>query len=179
MTPEQIHLALNHFPTIGLILAMIPLLVGLITRQRTTAFAGVLVMGISALATPFIMSSGEDAYERYEEGPVSPYLDAAAEPALEQHEERAHTWSKLLYADLIIAIAGLVALGFKPVWVRPVSAICLAGCLAGSGASSWIAYSGGKIRRPDMRTAVSQPAQTSTPHEESNNVKEYEHEHDD
>lgn len=151
MTPEKIHLALNHFVVVGLVLAMVPLAVSVVTRSYPALLSGLLVMVLSAGATPFIMGSGEGAFERYEAGEVREHLDAAVEPILREHEERGHFWSKVLYGVLGLSALGLVLSARDRRWHRRVALVCLLGCLVGAASAVWVAESGGEIRRPDFR----------------------------
>lgn len=161
MTPEHLHLALNHLPFLGAGFALIPLIMGWITRQRTTVIAGLMVAALAGWATPLVMSTGEAAYERYEEGPVKPYLDAEAEAFLEIHEHRAHDWSKVMYASAVISTLGLVVLLRKPDLTRVMAAVAALFCLLSLVSGLWISASGGPIRRPDFR-GEKPPATTSS-----------------
>ncbi len=152
MPPEKLHLALNHLPLIGLAFALIPLLVGLIWKSRPALISGLLVATIAGWATPFIMSTGEAAYERYEDGPPRVHLDSEVEDWLHLHEERAHTWSKLLYGTAVVATGTLLLAFFKYPLARKVSWLVCLLCLSSVGASVWIADSGGAIRRVDFRS---------------------------
>ena len=168
MTPEKIHLALNHIPLIGLAFAIIPLLIGLIGKNRTTLISGLLIATLAGWATPFILWSGEEAYERYEYGEPKAYLDENFEDWLHVHEERAEQWSILLYATAVVATVSLIlafvryALAVKVAWIT-----CIL-CLASVGASAWIADSGGTIRRVEFRGELPEGAGESHEHEEEN-----------
>ena len=72
MRPEYVHLFLNHIPIIGLAFAVIHLLLGLIKNNSTTLLAGLLIAVLSGWTTPFVMDSGEHAYERYKQGSSRP-----------------------------------------------------------------------------------------------------------
>jgi hypothetical protein len=151
MTPEHIHLVLNHVPVIGTAIACVVLVWGILRNQRELLLCGLVIAAASAWVTPLLMSTGESAYERYEDGEVAKYLDPNAHTYLEAHEERAHTWSKLMYVTALLASAGLAA----SLWRRNLarwSAIPVAlSCAISVAAGVWIAESGGKIRRIDFR----------------------------
>ncbi|MGA0333083.1 MAG: hypothetical protein ACO3NW_03925, partial [Kiritimatiellia bacterium] len=100
---------------------------------------------------PLVMETGEEAYDRYEDGPVRVYLDAGAEEALEVHEHRAHDFAKFLYAN---AFLNTLCLGLLLLKKPHAEKICWAAVAMGILAvisGIWIAESGGKIRRPDFR----------------------------
>lgn len=158
MTPEHIHLAINHLPFLGSGLALIPILVGLIRRNKTTLVTGLAIATLCGWTTPLVMETGEQAYDRYEEGPVRPYLDADFEEWLEIHEHRAEDWAKVMYASAVAATLALLLIFFKPTAGRIASIVSAILCLASLGTGIWIAESAGAIRRPDFReSAVSRP----------------------
>jgi len=162
MTQEHIHIAINHLPFLASGIAVIPILVGVTLRNKVTLISGLAIAIIFGWMTPIVMSTGEAAYERYDEGPVKPFLDANVEQALESHEERAETWSKVMYLSAIIST---IALGIS-VWRmsigRYVSIAAAMTCLAALGAGIWIAESGGKIRRPDFRLPATEGGSSNT-----------------
>ncbi len=152
MTPEHLHLALNHLPFLGSGFALIPLLVGILFKSRAALVSGLLIAALSGWSTGLVMDTGEKAYERYHNEPISSMIGAAGEEAMELHEERAHDWSKVMYASAIVATLGLAACAkFRKAerWAAGASAIL---CAASLGAGIYTAESGGKIRRPDFRS---------------------------
>ncbi|MGB0408406.1 MAG: hypothetical protein ACPGIC_00285 [Opitutales bacterium] len=151
MTPEKLHLALNHIPLIGMGFAIIPLLFGLISKSRPALLSGFMIATVAGWATPFIMGAGEQAYERYKHGEIRKQLDPGAVAALEIHEEIGHSWSKLLYTTAVVASIGLVAAIYQPRSCKPLAWLLLLMCIASVIAAVQIADSGGKIRRPDFR----------------------------
>lgn len=155
MTPEKLHLALNHVTFLLPAAALLPLLVGLLLRSRPALLSGIALALVGGLMTGLVMGSGEEAYERYEDGPVAAYLDNGAEAVLEHHEELAHTWSKVLYA--LAGVSGVALLiGFlKRAWLPAAALAVVALSLASIAAGLAIADSGGKIRRPDFREGAS------------------------
>jgi hypothetical protein len=153
MTPEHLHLVVNHIPVLGAAFALIPLLTGLILRNRACLICGLVMAMVAGWTTPLVMGTGEEAYERYEHGAPAAYLDAEAEKYLHIHEERAETWSKLLYLAAVIATAALLANLRKWSYAKPLAQLTVLFCLISILAGAWIAQSGGKIRRPDFRTA--------------------------
>lgn len=162
MTPEHIHLALNHVTFLGLACAIVPLAIGVALNHKATMLSGLLLAVVCGWSVGPVMGSGEEAYERYLAGPVSPLLSEGSDYWLEVHEERAHTWSKLMYATAAVSTLALVAglagarLGqwWKPVYLRGLAALVIVLCLGSTAAGVYIAEAGGKIRRPDFRTGA-------------------------
>jgi hypothetical protein len=156
MTQEHLHIATNHLPFLGAGIAIIPIIVGIALRSKATMITGLAIATIFGWMTPIVMSTGEEAYERYEEGPVRSFLDSNVKAALESHQERAEGWSKVMYLS---AIVSTLSLGVS-IWSfsigRYVSLAAALFCLAALGSGMWIAESGGKIRRPDFRLPATQ-----------------------
>jgi hypothetical protein len=156
MTQEHLHIAINHLPFLVVGIAVIPIIVGIALRSKATLITGLAIATIFGWVTPIVMSTGEEAYERYEEGSIRSFLDPNVEEALESHEERAEGWSKVMYLS---AIVSTLALGIS-IWRFPVgryvSIAAALFCLAALGSGMWIAESGGKIRRPDFRLPETQ-----------------------
>jgi hypothetical protein len=151
MTQEHLHIALNHLPFLGSGIALLPILVGIALRNKATLITGLTIATLCGWITPIVMSTGEAAYERYEEGPVRVYLDANVKQALESHEERAETWSKVMYLSALISTLALGISLWRFSLGRYVSIGAAIVCLAALGSGMWVAESGGKIRRPDFR----------------------------
>lgn len=151
MTQEHLHIALNHLPFLGSGIATIPIIIGIALRSKVTLITGLTLAAVFGWITPLVMSTGEAAYERYEEGPVRVFLDPNVKQALETHEDRAEAWSKVMYLS---AIVSSIALGVS-IWRfsvgRYVAIVAALLGLAAVGSGMWIAESGGKIRRPDFR----------------------------
>lgn len=151
MTQEHLHIALNHLPFLGSGIATIPIIVGIVLRSKATLITGLTIAAILGWIAPIVMSTGEAAYERYEEGPVRVFLDSNVKQALESHMERAETWSKILYLSAIVSTTALgISLWRFSIGRFVAIAAALLG-LAALGSGMWIAESGGKIRRPDFR----------------------------
>jgi hypothetical protein len=160
MTPEHLHLALNHLPFLGSGFAVIPLLIGIFFKSRAALVAGLLIAAISGWSTALVMDTGEKAYERYYNEPVASLIGQEGHDAMELHEERAHDWSKVMYVSAVVATLGLAACAkFRKAerWAAGASALL---CAASLGAGIYTAESGGKIRRPDFQAgaATAQPS---------------------
>lgn len=166
MTPEHFHLALNHLPIVGLAVAVLPLLAGLIARNRAWQLCGLMLALVSALSVPLVVWSGEEAHDRYDEGVVAPFIDAGGKHWMHVHGSRAERGAKVYYAEAALAALALGAAWKKPQWASMASALTLAVAIAALGVGVWIADAGGKIRRPDFRgpaatVPVAEPASSA------------------
>ena len=158
MTPEKIHLAINHLPFLGSGFAVILICADVFLRNKALLVVALATASVSGWMTAFVMETGEEAYERYEEGPVRKYLDPNFESALDIHEERAETWSKLMYASALLSTLMLPMAFWKYEAARKFAFLAALLCLASLLSGIWIADSGGKIRRPDFRDGSLDPS---------------------
>ena len=158
LSPEHLHLAINHLPFLGSGLALVPLLVGILRRHRPTLLTALALAAVCGWTTPLVMETGESAYHRYESGPARPYLDPQAASVMEIHEEHAETAAALFYLSALTSSLAL-GLNFKPLPGARLSAwAAAAAAFLALGAGVWVADSGGQIRRPDFRSPPQQPA---------------------
>ncbi|MGC9450161.1 MAG: hypothetical protein ACP5I4_01825 [Oceanipulchritudo sp.] len=156
MSPEHLHLVTNHLPFLGLGLAMIPLVFGLLGRNRAALGSGLLIAFLCGWSVILVMSTGEEAYERYEHaGNYGISLDSGAEKWLETHEEDAHFFQPVFYIAAGTATVALMLCIVGSRMVYPLSWIVFLLCGASLACGILIADSGGKIRRPDFRPGTS------------------------
>lgn len=151
MTPEKIHLVLNHIPLLACIFAAPIVIFGLIRRSKEIELTGLILTFSGSLFTGLVMGSGEEAYERYKDGPVAAQLDPAAEEWLDIHNDRAHTVGKVFYGVIGLSLLAIVARIRFPRISLWMTLIALASSLIAIAGGIWTADSGGKIRRPDFR----------------------------
>jgi len=83
--PEYIHAAINHFPLIGLFVAIFALLAGLIARSRPVIFTGLGLVCLMALSIWPVFEYGEAGYDR-----VLSMADEPGDAFLKYHAELAH-----------------------------------------------------------------------------------------
>lgn len=154
MSWAHVHLAVNHFPVVGAVLALL-FFVWAISRGEgehvRMALVFFVVVALLGVATYF---TGEPAEHAVED------LAGISESLVEEHEEAAGT------STIVLAALGLLA-GFGlfvsrqarklPRWLGP-AVLVLA--LVATGAMAWTATLGGHIRHPEIRpeTATEAPA---------------------
>ena len=61
MTPEHLHVALVHFPIVGLMLALPVAVFGFWRQDRTILTIGLALAAVACWTTPFLMGTGEAA----------------------------------------------------------------------------------------------------------------------
>ena len=157
--PEYIHAAINHFPLIGLFVAMLALLAGLITRSRPVLLIGLGLVCLMALSIWPVYAYGEAGFDR-----VLSMADETGEAFLKYHAALAHRWAFLYY---ITAALGAIGLGLA--WKRPstlmasgIVVLVLASASLASGIA--IAHAGGEVRHREFRTGPPPEAQHEHEH---------------
>lgn len=154
MTPEHLHVALNHLPLIGLAASLLPLCYGLLWKKTeviTIALCMCLLFGASTVA---VMWTGEAAEDRFENSSVVTPLDSTGKKWMAIHEDRAKIAAIGSYLTVAVSLASLLAKrcgakylmlgGWATSFVLVIALILMA----------WVADSGGQIRHPEFRTGA-------------------------
>lgn len=152
MTAAHLHLALNHFPIIGGILASLLVLLALARKDKAVLRAAMLTFFlVGAFAVPVYLS-GEPAEEVVEE------LAGVSHDAIEEHEDAALWAFVSLGIAGAIALAGLVGYRGKPLprWYGPLLAITGVGATL---VTLWTANLGGKVHHQELRSGFSPPVE--------------------
>ncbi|MCE9543828.1 MAG: hypothetical protein K8R38_10005 [Verrucomicrobia bacterium] len=156
LTPPHLHLALNHIPIIGLAVACLPVLVGILFHSRGALASGLLAVVLCAGTMPAIIETGEAAQESFADGSIEPGMDAASKEAFREHSGRAKFTAPVVYAAGILALAALLALIKFPRQAAWGSWAVLLGVAFSIALSIWTAEAGGRIRHPEFRPGTAQ-----------------------
>lgn len=145
--PEYIHAAINHFPLIGLFVALLALAIGLVAKQRPVTLTGLALVFFMALSIWPVFYFGEAGYDR-----VLSMSDEAGEGFLKYHAALAHRWAFLYYVT-----AGVAALAFGLSWkwpkaLIPGSVVALLLGISSLVAGIIIAKAGGEVRHREFRS---------------------------
>ncbi|HLP42393.1 MAG TPA: hypothetical protein VK465_12870 [Fibrobacteria bacterium] len=144
MNAVQIHLALNHLPVFGSLVAVLLLAYALLVGKEEVRKAALALLVLLGLTSPVVYFSGERSEDRVEEMRVS-------HDAIEEHEEAAKWAFPLLLIQGILAAAAL-ALSLLPDSRRPrirASWAALLFSLLAFVSSAWTAHTGGLIRHSE------------------------------
>jgi len=109
---------------------------------------------LTSASVAVVMDSGEKAYERYESPALAGHLDEAGDEWMHIHEDRAHLWSKFVYANAVIAGLAIALAVWRPRdagrYAAGLTLILSLGCV---GAMAWVSDAGGKIHHAHFRPA--------------------------
>jgi hypothetical protein len=154
--PEHLHVMLNHLPvTLSLLLAPI-LVAGLIARSHAVLAVAFSLGILAGAATPFVMQTGERAYDRFNAGQIQPPLDERGDIAMELHEEMSEKAAPFLFLTGVASLTGLILIRLRPTWVRGCTYLVLIISLAAAGFTLRTAVLGGHIRHPEFRPAINE-----------------------
>lgn len=153
--PAYRHMLLNHIPIIGLFVAFLVLVTGLVVRQTALLFTGLVLVALTAGMSLPVATYGDAAYPE-----IYDSLDGYGRDWLDYHAELADTWLPLLYANAALAVLAILMVAVRPGLLRWVSLLVAVLSLASIGAASIIASAGGKIQHPEFR--LSDPPQVES-----------------
>jgi hypothetical protein len=154
MSPAHWHLALNHLPVVGALIAATVLAIGYWRRADTVLRLGAALAIGAALATGPVYLTGEPAEDQVEE------LRGISAAAIERHEDAAAT-AAVAVAVLGIAAAACLARYRAGAVPRPAAAALVAIALIATALFGRAANLGGQIRHPEILPAASLAAPVS------------------
>jgi hypothetical protein len=147
------HLAMNHFPVIGAIFAMVILAWGIFRSDVEIKNLGLAAIVLTSLVAIPVFLTGEPAEETVKG------LPGVLEPAIGQHEDFAKI---ALSAAAISGVAALISLLYirfrssRDALGRLLTVVTLALSIGTVGAMSWTAKLGGVIRHTEISTSGGQ-----------------------
>lgn len=164
LSPEHLHVAVNHLPLVGIAATCVPLIYALVRRERHTLRVGFLMCVIFGASVAAAMFTGDAAQDEIQHGgQLDSLLDAQGREWLHVHEDRADTGAIVLYTTGMSGLVGLLVLGMYPkraLWVGMVSLIL---CIVSVATMIWVADAGGNIRHPEFRSGIA-PSRAAETH---------------
>lgn len=164
MNAAHQHLLINHFPIIGLILGVLVLLVGIISKSSVTRRVGLFLFLIAGITSMISMSTGEGAEEIVEHtstsacgsdctcsGDAMAKLEAEKHHLIHEHEEKAEAMMPFMWGILALSLIALF-LEWKKKSMAMIASITvlLIGMIATYFARQ-VGTSGGEISHPEIR----------------------------
>jgi hypothetical protein len=167
MNNAQLHLLLNHFPSIAQIAGIGAFVIGTLFKRSIVQQTGAWIIFIAALFVIPVSRTGEEAEEQIED------MVGVDHQLIHEHEEAAET------AFVLTLISGAAALGFIIIhkWknnLTPVAAIAV--ILAGGASVILLAnasHKGGFIRHPEIMTGATNTIQSGSHNKNESNEREH------
>jgi hypothetical protein len=144
--PEHVHAAINHFPLVGLLVAMLALAAALLIRKREAVLIGLGLVTLLSLSVFPVSHFGEEGFDR-----VLSMADEDGQAFLRYHEQLAERWEWLFYVTAAVAAIGF---GLSWKWPRvltPASILALVLAASSLAAGIVIAQAGGEVRHREFR----------------------------
>jgi hypothetical protein len=155
MSAEHLHLMIVHIPVVGLACAIIPLLVGLLSRTYAAVIAGLMIAFVCGWSIFLVNQTGQQAEDRFESAVHNQIvIDQEAFHWIEVHRKDAETFSRVSYATAGVATLGLLLCVARSKWAYPIAWIVFLLCVASLVAGLMISDTGYKIRRQDFRAQM-------------------------
>ena len=149
MNDAHLHMVVNHFPIIGIILGFGILIAGMFFKNnsvKNTAYCLFIVGAIFAFAS---MQTGEGAEEMVEDMP------SVGKKIIHVHEEMAEKLAIVLYVLGTFSIAGLILNTMKHSKAKFVTYIVLIISLAAVFLGKQTGTTGGEVRHTEIRANAS------------------------
>ncbi|RKX32551.1 MAG: hypothetical protein DRP71_11865 [Verrucomicrobia bacterium] len=144
--PEYVHVMLHPMPVIGLLVAVLGLILGLIFKGKAAVTISMLLIAMTAGSAYFIYESGEGAEHRIEDT-----LDKESKGWLHEHEDRTDVAIYLFYVTAFVALAAVIMGPIIPGFARGMIWATLALACFSILAGGWIGRAGARINHPELR----------------------------
>ncbi len=159
----HIHVMIVHLPIIGTVLAMIPLLWGILKNDTSVKWIGLVILVISIIGIPISTSSGEGAEHAFFDGSMNIELDDTGKEILEIHSEAAELAEGFWFFIWVLIVLQLIFWKREYSWKHRLFWITV---IANALLILWLGYVGylwGQIRHPEFRSNVASPTNTTLP----------------
>ena len=144
--PAYRHVLLTHVPVIGMAVAWVVLVIGIVSRERSSLLGGLALVALTAGSTLLVIRAGNDAYPS-----TFGKLDGDGRAWLDHHTYLADSWGTVLYVNAALAALAMGLGAWRPAVLRRCAMGVAATTLASLVAAAVIAETGGKIKHPEFR----------------------------
>ena len=144
--PEYVHVLLHPLPVLGLAIALLALILGLIFKGRGAVTISLLLVALTAASAYFVYETGEGAANRLKNS-----LDHESEAWLDEHHERTKVAIYIFYVTAFVAVVAVIARPIVPGFARGVTWATFALAFFSILAGGWIGYAGGRVNHPEFR----------------------------
>jgi len=149
MTGAHLHLLLNHFPIIGLLIGVGVLAYGLFKKNNLINTIGLsIIMLMAIIAVPAYLT-GEEAEEAVE------HIKGVTDEAIHEHEELAEKAILLMSVLGILALTSLYAIKKELAFAKKVTLITFIVSILTFGLFAKVGNLGGEIRHTELQNNTS------------------------
>ena len=145
MNDAHLHMVVNHFPIIGIILGFGILVTGLFLKNNSVKNTAYCLFIVGAIFAAVSMATGEGAEE------IAEKLPSVTDQIIETHEEMAEKLAIVLYALGVISLFGLFLNYKSHTKAIFVSYIAVVVAIVGMFFGKQTGTSGGEIRHTEIR----------------------------
>jgi uncharacterized membrane protein len=148
MNDAHLHMVLNHFPIIGLIIGTLILLAGIIFKSVVSKKIALTVLLFSAVFAIPTFGTGEDAEE------VVEHMSTMTEQThhlIHEHEEKAEFFMPFIWSIILLSLASLFFEWKKKTFAKYISILTLIVSLIACYIAREVGTSGGEIAHPEIR----------------------------
>lgn len=168
MNDAHLHMVVNHFPIIGIILGFGVLIAGMFLKNNSVKNTAYFLFIVGAIFAAISMATGEGAEEMVEDMP------SVGKQIIHEHEEMAEKLALVLYLLGVVSIAGLYTNIKKHAQAKLVSFLALTIAAVGIFLGKETGTTGGEIRHTEIRANA-----TTTSEANQNGGEEAEEGHED
>ncbi len=146
MDATHLHLILNHFPIVGMIIGIGILAYGQFSKNDDIKKVALVTFVLMAVLTIPVFLTGEEAEETVE------HIAGVSEQLIENHEELAEKAIWLMGLLGVLSLINLFAIVKKLSFANTLSLVTLIVSLGTFGLFAKVGNEGGKIRHSEIRT---------------------------
>lgn len=145
MSGAHFHLIVNHFPIVGLFLALLVLLAGFALKNKTIKQTALALFILATTMAIVSNVSGENAEEVIEE------MEGISHHLIHEHEEKAETFLAFMFGLGALSILAFIGEFLKKSWTKWVYLILLVASITTTFFAQQTGTSGGEISHPELR----------------------------
>jgi uncharacterized membrane protein len=166
MNQAHLHMVVNHFPIIGIIIGMIVLGVGIATKSASSKRIGSFILVGSAIFSFPSFASGEGAEEIVEN------LPGVSENLIERHEELAEQFMGFVWAIILLGILTLLSEWKMKKFTQWIYICLFVVSVLATYYAKQVGTSGGEIRHTEIRKGNATSTNTSQVNKEGEDENE-------
>ncbi|MFY7740398.1 MAG: hypothetical protein ACOVQC_07765 [Flavobacterium sp.] len=166
MNDAHLHMVVNHFPIIGIILGFGVLIAGIVFKNDSVKNTAYSLFIVGAIFAALSMATGEGAEEIVEDMP------SVGKKIIHEHEEMAEKLAIVLYLLGVVSIAGLYTNIKKHSQAKLVSFLVLTIAVIGVFLGKQTGTTGGEVRHTEIRVNAGTSSDTIQNEEEGDENEE-------